>query len=122
MMPSAANRDLLITAYTSFNARDIDAALKTMHVDVDWPNGMEGGRVHGHEAVREYWTRQWKVVDPHVEPVGFDTEEDGRIALTVHQKVCDLNGNVLLDHLVEHVYRIEDGLIVSMEIRELPTN
>jgi len=26
---------------------------------VDWPNGMEGGRVHGHAEVRAYWTRQW---------------------------------------------------------------
>lgn len=119
-MPSNANRDLLIAAYTGFNARDIDAVLKTMHEDVDWPNGMEGGRVHGHAEVRDYWTRQWKVVDPHVEPVGFETEADGRVAITVHQTVADMNGTVLMDHLVGHVYRIEAGLILHMEIRDLP--
>ena len=27
--------------------------------DVAWANGMDGGHVHGREAVREYWTRQW---------------------------------------------------------------
>jgi len=55
--------DLLASAYKFFNARDIDSVLKTMHNDVDWPNGMEGGRVHGHSAVRDYWLRQWSLVD-----------------------------------------------------------
>jgi nuclear transport factor 2 (NTF2) superfamily protein len=116
-----AVQDLLTAAYTGFNARDVDSVLKLMHSDVDWPNGMEGGWVHGHAGVREYWTRQWGVVDPHVEPVGFVTEGDGRIAVTVEQKVLDLSGNILLDRLVEHVYLVEDGLIRSMEIRELAT-
>jgi hypothetical protein len=113
-----ADEDLLTATYRNFNARDIDSVLKTFHEDVDWPNGMEGGRVLGHAAVRDYWTRQWSLVDPHVEPVGFETEADGRVAVTVQQTVRDLNGAILMDRLVEHVYRIEDGLIRSMEIRE----
>ena len=56
-------------AYAAFNVRDIDAVLAVMHADVDWPNGMEGGRVHGHHGVRDYWTRQWGMIDPHVEPM-----------------------------------------------------
>jgi ketosteroid isomerase-like protein len=114
-------RELLISTYASFNARDVDSVLKTMHEDVDWPNGMEGGWVHGRAGVRDYWTRQWRVVDPHVEPVGFVTEADGRVTVTVKQVVRDLSGAILLDRLVEHVYRIEDGLIRNMEIRELAT-
>lgn len=110
--------ELLRDAYASFNARDMDGVLKLMHADVDWPNGMEGERVHGHAAVRAYWTRQWGLIDPHVEPVGFATEEDGRIAVTVHQVVRQLDGTLLVDQLVEHVYQVESGLIRSMEIRE----
>jgi hypothetical protein len=41
-------QDFLIRTYRAFNARDIDAALAVMHPEVDWPNGLEGGRVHGH--------------------------------------------------------------------------
>ena len=52
--------------YEAFNAREIDRALRAMQPDVDWPNGWEGGRVHGREAVRDYWTRQWKALDPVV--------------------------------------------------------
>jgi ketosteroid isomerase-like protein len=113
------SREVVKTAYSFFNARDMDAVLKTMHEDVDWPNGMEGGRVHGHAGVRDYWTRQWSMFDPHVEPVGFETEADGRIAVTVHQVVRELSGKILLDQMIEHVYRVEDGLIRNMEIREL---
>ena len=82
----------LTVTYRAFNARDIDAALALMHTDVDWPNGMEGGRVHGHQAVRDYWTRQWGLIDPHVEPIDFRTDEDGRTVVDVHQVVRDLAG------------------------------
>jgi SnoaL-like domain len=110
------DRELLLAAYTNFNARAIDAVLELMHSDVDWPNGMEGGRVYGHHGVREYWTRQWGMIDPHVEPVNFRTDEPGKTTVTVHQVVRDLEGNVLVDQMVEHSYLIEDGLIRRMDI------
>ena len=110
-----ANHDLLTTMYRAFNARNLDEILPVLHPEVDWPNGMEGGRVFGREGVREYWTRQWKMIDPHVEPVGFE-DVDGRTAVNVHQTVRDLSGNVLADQMVRHVYEIRDGLVVSMEI------
>jgi ketosteroid isomerase-like protein len=110
-------RALLEQTYAAFNARDIDSALAAMHPDVDWPNGMEGGRVHGHRAVREYWTRQWDLIDPRVEPRAFTVEADGRIAVDVHQVVRDRAGALLKEEMVQHVYRIDHGLIRSMEIR-----
>jgi hypothetical protein len=109
---------LLQRAYAAFNARDVDGALATMRPDVVWPNGMEGGTVNGHEGVRAYWTRQWGMVDPHVEPKTFDLDSDGRIVVGVYQVVRDLSGKVLLDRMVEHVYTLKDGLIQTMDIRE----
>jgi hypothetical protein len=32
--------------------------------------------------------------------------------------VRDLDGNLLNDHIVRHIYAFEDGLIKSMEIHE----
>ena len=110
--------EVLKKAYAAFNGRDIDGALATMKPDVVWPNGMEGGVVHGHEGVRAYWTRQWGMIDPHVDPVSFDIDESGRVVVGVHQVVRDLAGKVLMDRMVEHVYSLQDGLISSMEIRE----
>jgi ketosteroid isomerase-like protein len=110
--------ELLKKAYAAFNARDIDGALATMKPDVVWPNGMEGGTVHGHEGVRAYWTRQWDMLDPHVEPKTFEADASGKIVVGVHQVVHDRAGKLLLDRMVEHVYTLEDGLIRSMDIRE----
>ena len=61
----------LTALYVAFNAREIDQLLDAMTDDVDWPNAREGGRLHGKEAIRDYWTRQWSEIDPTVEPVSF---------------------------------------------------
>lgn len=115
---SKAPADLLQEAYSAFNRRDFEAVLAMMREDVDWPNGMEGGRVLGKPAVREYWRRQFEQLETHVEPRAFANEPDGRIAVTVHQVVQDLKGNLIADRLIQHVYAIEDGLIRTMEIRD----
>ena len=109
---------LIGEAYRAFNARELDAALATMQPNVEWPNGMEGGMVYGHDGVREYWTRQWSMINPHVDPVKVTVDGRGRVAVSVHQVVRDLSGRVLLDRTVEHLYSLEDGLIRSMEICE----
>jgi ketosteroid isomerase-like protein len=111
-------RELLGFVYEAFNRRDIDAILPLMHPEVEWPNGMEGGWVHGRKGVRAYWTRQWSTIDPHVEPVRFEADTNGGIVLHVHQVVRDLAGTVLVDRMVQHAYLISDGLIRRMDIRE----
>ncbi|HEY6976361.1 MAG TPA: nuclear transport factor 2 family protein [Chitinophagaceae bacterium] len=115
---TAQDQHLLKKAYNAFNARNIDEVLLLMHTDVHWPNGWEGGYVDGHEQVREYWTRQWKEIDPHVEPVSFKEREDGRIEVEVHQVVKDLWSKLLSDGMVKHIYTIQDGLIKNMEIEK----
>ena len=113
-----SERELLTFIYDAFNRREVDSILARMHPEVEWPNGMEGGWVYGRDGVRNYWARQWKMLDPRVDPVGFKLETDGCITVDVHQVVCDLQGKVLLDRTVQHVYHITDGLIRRMEIRE----
>lgn len=49
-----SNRELLAAAYEAFNARDMDAVLAMTNPDLDWPNGMEGGRIRGRGDVRDY--------------------------------------------------------------------
>jgi hypothetical protein len=112
------DQQILQRAYAAFNAREVDAALATMHPDVEWPNGMEGGYVRGHDEVRRYWTRQWGLIDPHVEPLRFASDDTGRIVVDVQQVVRDLAGAVITDAVVQHVYRIEGRLIRHMEIRK----
>lgn len=104
--------------YEAFNVRDLDILLASLHPDVDWPNGWEGGRVHGRGGVRDYWTRQWAAIDPMVTPTTFTQEPDGRIAVHVHQLVKDKSGATVAEGQVDHIYTMDGGLVRAMEIRE----
>jgi limonene-1,2-epoxide hydrolase len=110
--------DAIKNLYAAFNARNLEACLAGMQPNIEWPNGMEGGTVHGHDGVRAYWTRQWGMIDPHVDPVKIEIDGHGRVVVTVHQVVRELNGRIVLDRMVEHVYALEGGLVRGMEIRE----
>jgi ketosteroid isomerase-like protein len=110
------NQQLIRQAYAAFNARDIDAALKLMHLDVKWPKAWEGDHANGHQEVREYWKRQWQEIDPKVTPETIVERPNGTLAVTVHQLVKDLNGHVIFDGTVLHVYAVEGGLIREMQI------
>jgi ketosteroid isomerase-like protein len=109
---------LLERLYERFNARDIDALLAALTSDVDWPNGWEGGYLRGRDEVRDYWTRQWAAIDGTVTPQAFSVEPDGRIDVTVHQVVKDLDGELISDSTVHHVYRLRGDQVEHMEIRE----
>ena len=117
--------ELLKRLYDRFNARDIDGVLVALADDVAWANGMDGGHVHGREAVREYWTRQWAIVSPHVEPVSFHRNADGAIVAEVLQTVRDLEGNPLqgqthglMDKTVGHIFRVREGKVTRFDIRD----
>jgi hypothetical protein len=111
--------------YDCFNARDVDGVLAVVAEAVAWANGMEGGHVHGREALRDCWTRQWALVRPHVAPVAFRRGADGELIVEVIQTVRDLDGNPLQgqthglkDKIVEHVFRIEGAKVARFDIRE----
>ena len=110
--------ELLRRAYEAFNARDIDAALDLMHPEVDWPNAIAGGRVVGHDGVRAYWAAQFAEIDPRVEPVRIVQRINGRYAVDVHQIVRALDGSVIVENDVGHVYELRDGLVARMDIEE----
>ena len=86
---------------------------------------MDGGHVHGREAVREYWTRQWTMVSPHVEPMSFHRTADGAIIAKVRQSVRDLEGKPLQgqthglkDKVVGHVFRLREGKVARFDIQD----
>jgi len=58
------------------------------------------------------------MIDSRVEPEGFAEDEDGHVVVDVHQVVHDLDGNLLSDGHVQHVYTFREGLVERMDIRE----
>jgi hypothetical protein len=109
-------RTMIEQAYTAFNKRDIDGALALMTEDVSWPRASEGGKVVGKEEIRAYWTRQWGEFDPYVEPLAIAGQDGGKIRVRVHQLVKSLEGDVLSDSEVLHVFTVNSGLIAAMDL------
>lgn len=114
----ATTEDLIARAYTAFNERDIDSALALMSDSVSWPKASEGGRVVGKEEIRAYWSRQWREFDPLVYPLAVLAEGAGLVRVRVHQLVRSLDGTVLFDGEVWHIYTIANGLIERMDLGE----
>ena len=120
-----ADIKILERLYERFNARDIDGVLVALAEDVAWANAMEGGHEHGHDAVRAYWTRQWAIVSPHVDPVSFEPAADGAVVARVIQTIRDLDGNPLegqthglKDKTVGHVFHLRDGKVTRFDVQE----
>jgi hypothetical protein len=111
-------RDLLEQFYIDFNDRNVDAVLAAMHTDIDWPNDWEGGRIHGREAMRDYWRRQFAEIDPHLTPLSFSPIPGGGWAVEVQQLIQNRAGEVIADDVVTHAYAFEDGLIRSMQVEK----
>ena len=109
-------KTIIEQAYSAFNKRDIDGALELMTEDVSWPKASEGGKVVGKEEIRAYWTRQWGEFDPHVEPLAITEEDGGKTRVRVHQLVRSLEGDVLSDTEVLHVFTVKSGLIAAMDL------
>ncbi|RYZ95287.1 MAG: nuclear transport factor 2 family protein [Moraxellaceae bacterium] len=122
---SKNNIQLINRLYESFNARDINSVLTALTADVAWANGMEGGHVHGHKALQDYWTRQWEIVSPHVEPIEFQQIKDDVIEVKVIQSIFDLNGQPLSgqshglkDTTVMHIFTMKNEKVIRFDLRE----
>lgn len=110
------NQELIKKVYAAFNARDIDTILRVMHPAVKWARAWEGDYANGHDEVRAYWERQWKEINPKVTPVDFRERENGTLEVEVDQLVKDLEGHVLFNGKVKHIYVIDNGLLQQMDI------
>lgn len=115
------NQQFLQDLYNAFNKREIETIISVMSPDVKWANGLEGGFVYGRDAVREYWSNQFKGIQAELETLKFETDENNRNIVTVHQIIKDLQGNLLADATVKQIFTIEDGLISLYEIGETET-
>jgi len=112
----SSNQQFLQNLYDAFNKREIETIISAMQPDVKWANGFEGGFVHGRDAVREYWTNQLKVIQPELEILKYETDENNRHIVTVHEVVKDLDGKLLVDMTVRQIFTIANGLISLYEI------
>ncbi len=77
--------------YAAYNARDADGLLALVTDDVDWPDGPL--RMHGKDALRDYWTRQWQRVHTHDEPGAPVALGGGRYAVHINRPSAPRTGH-----------------------------
>src|SRR6267154_5502470 len=106
-----------LNIYENFNKRNIDFVISYMTSEVKWANGMEGGFVYGHKGVREYWTRQFKLVSSTVTPLDVK-ENNGKFIIKVHQVVHDRDGKLPADDTVTHIFTLDGNKIAQFDIEK----
>lgn len=87
-----------------------------MQANVKWSKAWKGGYIIRHDEIKEYWTRQWTEINSNVQPVGFAQRENRSLEVKVHQNVKALQGSLVFDGMVKHIYTFQDGLIKTMDI------
>lgn len=89
-----------------FHQRENLFDLALMKPDVNWANGMEGGFVYGRDNVCEYWRKQFKILQPQLEPLKFERDENNRSVVTVRQTVRDLEGKLVLEKTARQIFTL----------------
>ncbi|MGW6903868.1 nuclear transport factor 2 family protein [Streptomyces sp. NPDC054940] len=116
----AAQGALLRRMYEVFSTDEREPFMqRCLAPDVDWPNVLDGVRLHGREAVRAYWARQFAARHPLVRLEGLRLDADGEaVVATVRPGMRDTSGERWAEETVEHVYRFGgDGLVTRMDVR-----
>lgn len=117
---SAAQEALLRRMYEVFSTDEREAVMqRCLASDVDWPNVLDGVRLHGREAVRAYWARQFAAGHPLLRLEGLRPDKDGAaVVATVRPGMRDASGDRWAQETVEQVYRFDaDGLVARMDVR-----
>ena len=113
---------LLTRMYEVFATDERDAFIPhCLSADVDWPNVLDGERLHGHEEVRAYWARQFASGHPLVRLEGLrpDDEDGEAVVVTVRPGMRTQAGDQWAAETVEHVYRFDaEGLVNRMDVRQ----
>jgi hypothetical protein len=115
-----AQAALLRQMYEVFATDGRDAFIpRCLSADVDWPNVLDGVRLHGREEVRAYWARQFASGHPLVRLEGLRPDEgDEAVVATVRPGVRTEAGDQWAAETVEHVYRFDaEGLVNRMDVR-----
>jgi hypothetical protein len=106
-------------AYAAVNLGDIETALTLMSEDVDWPNTIEGGREHGRDAVRVYWTRLFGLLVPRFDVLGVRDAGRDRTLVQAELRFSDpLTGQPLAYQDIEHVFTWRGSRVARMDAFE----
>ncbi|HXO19656.1 MAG TPA: nuclear transport factor 2 family protein [Thermoanaerobaculia bacterium] len=107
--------ETLRAGYRAFNRRDVEKALQMLDPQVEWPNRIARRVLCGQQALRQYWTRQFRLFDCRVEPEEL-VEEGDRILAIVRQRVRRLSSGAQQDLQIGHLYTFRGVRAMKMQV------
>jgi len=85
---------LIGVGYELFNAQDLDGLLAHFAEDIEWPDVVNGGVLHGIGEVQEYFERIFAITKVQV-ILGDVIEIGDAVVATTYQQFYDLDGKML---------------------------
>jgi len=110
------HQNLVDALWDALNHQDIETALALVHPEADWQDLMSGGRRHGRDAVRDYWTSLFGMIRPTTSALAYRRLADDRISARVLHSIHDPKGKLWSEEVVTHVFGVRDGLLSRMDV------
>jgi len=111
-----ARSAVLVEVYAAFNARDLERMGRAFHVEVEWPDLLEGGVLHGRQTVVDYFRRQFALMQPEAEIIDITPVGEDQAIVHVQYAVRDAQGGLWSDTQARLRFTFADGLIRRMAI------
>lgn len=96
---------LVREAYDRFNDADISGLIDLLDPDVELPDVLSGGTIRGTEAIRQYWEREFELVEPSI--LASEIVEVGdAVLVVVFQEIHERGSGQRLGQGVAAVHRV----------------
>ena len=111
-----ARRRLLVQVYDAFNVGDLEGLGRTFHAEVEWPDLLEGGTLHGRGTVVDYFRRQFALMQPDAQIIDITLVGAEQAIVHVQYSVRDAQGGLWSDTQARLRFTFQDGLIRRMTV------
>lgn len=109
---------LIAELLIAWNEQDFAAAQRLLHPRVDWRDLMNGGRLSGPAAVRDYWHGVYSLVTSGSSIVETRLLGEDRVVVKILHSIRDKQGRLWSEEAVTQVFTFKDGLIIRMDVDE----
>jgi len=115
-MSTVSHVSLIRFGYERFNEQDLDGVLALFNEDIEWPDVVNGGVLHGIGEVREYFERIFAITTVQV-TVGDVIEIGDAVVAATYQQFYDLDGKALgQPRMVVNRFSFHGDLVGRMEL------
>lgn len=114
----SAAQELLLKAYSAFNARDLVGVRAVLHPHGVWPDTLEASDqpIEGIEAIMAHFAHLFAVLSPNIQLIRVIEETEGSLTVESQHLVEDHQGNIWSDNRATLTYHFKDGLLSGMTI------